>query len=78
MSAKHQIHESHDLRSRVHFVLAHNPFLGGRDIRCEIVDDDVVLKGCVRTYYQKQMAQESLRKVRGIKRITNELAVVQN
>lgn len=78
MSIKYHFHDAHELQLRVHFVLANNPYLGGREIQCEIVDDDVILKGCVRSYYQKQMAQESLRKIEGIRRITNELAVVQS
>lgn len=77
MSTTYRIDEVHDLQYRVHFVLSRNPYLGGRAIQCEIVDEDtVILKGCVKTYYQKQMAQESLRKLNGIRRIANELAVV--
>ncbi len=76
MSVKYQFHEAHDLEHRVHFVLSRNPYLGKRDVRCEIVDQDVVLKGSVRTYYQKQMAQESLRNISGVRRIMNELEVV--
>lgn len=68
--------DAHDLHFKVHFVLTHNPYLAGRDIRCEIVDADVTLKGIVRSYYQKQMAQESLRRIGGIHRISNEIAVV--
>lgn len=79
MSINFRIHEAHDLQFRVHFVLSRNPYLGGRVIQCEIADQDVViLKGNVRTWYQKQMAQESLRKVDGIRKITNELAVVRS
>ena len=79
MAITYRIHEAHELQFRVHFVLSRNPYVGGRDIRCEIVDEDIViLKGCVRTYYQKQMAQESLRKLEGIRRIANELDVVRS
>jgi osmotically-inducible protein OsmY len=35
-----------------------------------------VLRGIVRSYYQKQLAQESLRAISGVARITNELEVV--
>ena len=76
MSAKYILHDAHDLQNRVHFVLARDPYIGGRDVQYEIIDRDVLLKGCVRTYYQKQMAQESLRKIDGIRRIVNELNVV--
>ena len=76
MSVKYQIHDAHDLQLQVHFVLSRNPYVGHHNIRCEIVDEDVVLKGSVKTYYQKQMAQESLRKITGIRRVMNELSVV--
>jgi hypothetical protein len=76
MSINYRIDEAHDLQFRVHLVLARSPYVGRRGIQCEIVDENIViLKGSVLTYYQKQMAQESLRKLEGIGRITNELAV---
>lgn len=76
MAAKYHFHEAHDLHYRVHFVLSCNPYLAGRVIHCKIIEQDVILIGCVKTYYQKQMAQESLRKIDGIRRIRNELDVV--
>ena len=76
MSTKYQIHEAHDLHAHVHFVLSKNPFVGLRDVQFEIDQQDVILKGAVKTYYQKQMAQESLRGVQGIRAISNQLTVV--
>jgi osmotically-inducible protein OsmY len=69
--------DAHDLHFKVHFVLTHNPYLNGRRIDYEIDEADVTLKGVVRSYYQKQMAQESLRRINGIRRISNEIAVVR-
>lgn len=76
MSVKFQFHDAHDLQHRVHFVLSRNPYVANREISYRIVDEDVVLTGSVRTYYQKQMAQESLRNLGGVRRIYNELTVV--
>ena len=76
MTIKYEIHDAHDLSNRVHIVLSRNPYLHRRPVRFEVIDQDVVLKGSVRTYYQKQMAQESLRQIHGIQRITNELQVL--
>jgi osmotically-inducible protein OsmY len=76
MSIKYQIHEAHDLHAHVHFALSQNPFVRLRDVQFEIHRQDVVLRGAVKTYYQKQMAQESLRRVKGIGAISNELTVV--
>ena len=75
MSVKYHLHEAHDLQHRVNFVLKNCPYLVRRDIQCEIIDQDVVLKGSVRTYYEKQMAQEALRKVTGVRSVLNELTV---
>lgn len=78
MSTTYRFDDSHDLILRVHFVLSRNPYLGRSEIQCEVIDANVVLTGRVRSYYQKQMAQESIRIIEGIKRIRNELAVVRS
>ena len=41
----------------------------------EAADGHVVLKGHVRSYFQKQMAQEAIRRVDGVQRIENMLEV---
>ena len=76
MSPQYQFHDAHDLSYRVHIVLTRNPYLRRRAVRFEVINQNVVLKGAVTTYYQKQMAQESLRQIPGIQRITNELQVI--
>ncbi len=78
MSAKYQFHEAHDLHFHVHFVLSNNPYVSRRKLQCEFVDEDLVLRGTVKTYYQKQMAQESLRKINGVRRIINELVIADD
>jgi osmotically-inducible protein OsmY len=55
--------------------LEQNPHLLGRNLRFEASDGRVTLKGIVRSYYQKQMAQESLRDVAGVDAIENQLEV---
>jgi len=42
-----------------------------------VTDDEVRLTGRVRSYYLKQVAQESLRGLQGLRRIHNELCVVR-
>ena len=75
MSIKYEIHDAHDLQHRVHFALTQIPYAACQQISYQIVDKEVVLSGTVRTYYQKQMAQESLRKINGLRRVRNELSV---
>lgn len=52
-----------------------NPHLKRRDLRFETHEGRVVLRGTVSSYYQKQMAQEALRRLQGVDRIENHLVV---
>ena len=63
------------LEDRVQDVIDHNPYLSRRKLRCETDKGHVVLRGTVRSYFQKQMAQESVRKIDGIVSIENNLVV---
>ena len=64
------------LDDRIFTALERNPHLMGRSLRFEAEQGKITLKGTVRSYYQKQMAQEALREVDGIAEIHNELEVV--
>ncbi len=63
------------LDDRVLTALERNPYITQRNLRFETDQGRVILRGVVSTYFQKQMAQESLRKVDGIHEIANELEV---
>jgi osmotically-inducible protein OsmY len=52
-----------------------NPNVQSRDLRFETAEGCVTLRGTVGTFYQKQLAQEALRRVHGVDRIDNELEV---
>ncbi len=52
-----------------------NPHLTGHQVFCYEEGGTVILQGRVRSYYQKQMAQEALRKLAGVERIVNDLEV---
>ena len=49
--------------------------VGGRGVRFELHGPEIVVRGIVGTYYQKQLVQESLRTIDGISRIHNEIEV---
>ena len=66
------------LEDRAQDVIDQNPYLTRRKLRCEAKEGHVVLKGTVRSYFQKQMAQESLRKLDGLVSIDNCLVVENN
>jgi osmotically-inducible protein OsmY len=52
-----------------------NPHLKQRNLRFETHEGKVVLRGTVSSYYQKQMAQEALRRLKGVDCIENHLVV---
>jgi osmotically-inducible protein OsmY len=63
-------------RHRVFSALEENVHLRGREFFLQADQGRVVLRGRVRSYYQKQMAQEALRGVDGVNEIANELEVL--
>ena len=65
------------LNDRVSTALERSPYLSRRNLRFENSGGRVTLRGVVNTYYQKQMAQEVLRRVDGVSHITNELEVAR-
>ncbi len=67
--------EMAELCQRVMHVLARSPYLPKNTLRFEAAEGRVVLRGVVKTYFQKQMAQEALRRVSGVKQIDNQVEV---
>lgn len=63
------------LNDRVSTALERNPYLAHRNLRFETQQGRVTLRGVVNTFFQKQMAQESLRHIEGVAEIANELEV---
>ena len=63
------------LDERVSTALAKNPYVPGRQLRFETSDGRVTLRGEVRCYFHKQMAQEMIRVVDGVQEIDNRITV---
>lgn len=63
------------LTDRVHSVLRDNPHVPHRNLRFEAHQGQVVLRGVVRSYYQKLMAQEALLGLEGVETVENQLEV---
>jgi len=64
------------LADRVDQAIQTNPYVNGRLLRFETDGSRVVLQGSVKSYFQKQMAQEAVRKVEGVEHIDNCLEVM--
>ncbi len=65
-----------NLLERVSSALRRDPYLSRRNLGFESLEGKVKLTGVVQSYYQKQMAQEVVRRVDGVERIENDLEVI--
>jgi osmotically-inducible protein OsmY len=63
------------LADRITSALQANPYLNGRTLRFETDGSRVVMQGVVKTYFQKQIAQEAIRRVDGALEVENCLEV---
>lgn len=73
----HEIHPPHELHDLINSTLRRDASSFGRNISFQVQGTEIVLDGVVGSYYQKQMAQESLRYIEGLYQITNRIRVVQ-
>jgi len=64
------------LFGKVTSALQKNPYVDFASMSCETKGGCVVLRGTVPSYFEKQMAQESIRSIEGIDKILNELEVL--
>ena len=64
-----------DLQARAEEALRTSPYLTGKILRLESHEGQVTLRGHVGSYFEKQMAQESLRHLDGLATIDNQLEV---
>lgn len=64
------------LAARIDQAIQTNPYVNGRTFRFETEGNRVVLQGSVKSFFQKQMAQELLRNVEGVEEIDNCLEVL--
>jgi hypothetical protein len=56
--------------------LRHNSYLALKNVRCDYCGGVLTLRGCLPTYYLKQLAQSAVARVAGVERIVNEIEVV--
>ncbi len=64
------------LEDQIHEALELSPYLTrSKGVRCETQEGRVTIHGEVGTFFQKQMATEVLRKLRGVGEIDNQLHV---
>jgi osmotically-inducible protein OsmY len=64
------------LHADVHRALVHNPYFAGNRLAIELRENEVVLSGELGSYFHKQMAQESVLSIHGVRRVHNQIRVV--
>jgi osmotically-inducible protein OsmY len=67
--------ESMNFQQRVDSAVHRSPHLMGRRLLVAANEGRVTLQGVVSSYYQKQMAQETIRRLDGVECIDNRLEV---
>jgi hypothetical protein len=60
---------------RLGAAIEQSPHLAGRQLRVDTESDQIVLEGVVGSYYQKQVAQETIRRIDSVRPIDNRLEV---
>ena len=63
------------LLHQVQGALSSSPYISDRQLHVEATDGLVRIEGTVGSFYQKQMAQEVVRRLDGVRRIENQLQV---
>jgi osmotically-inducible protein OsmY len=58
-------------------LLRTSPYKPIRRVACAYQDGLLVLRGRLRTYFHKQLAQEAVARVDGVRQVVNEIEVVQ-
>ena len=56
--------------------LRRNPYLALRNVSCEWRDGVLVLRGCLPSYYLKQVAQEVVARLDGVQAVDNQIQVM--
>jgi hypothetical protein len=58
--------------------LRSNPYLALKNVSCEFCEGVLTLRGCLPSYYLKQMAQTAVARLDGVDRIVNEIEVISS
>jgi osmotically-inducible protein OsmY len=62
-----------DLAERL---LRSNPYLALKNVSCDWLDGVLILRGCLPSFYLKQITQEVVASVEGVEHIDNQILVV--
>ncbi len=63
------------LTEQIETVAFHNPHLNVRKMRFAARGSEVVINGQVESFFEKQMAQETVKRIDGVQTVINQLEV---
>lgn len=66
------------LHQRIDEAILASPYLQQRQLKVQAKEGRVVLRGNLPSYFQKQIAQETIKRVEGVESIENEITVDWN
>jgi len=75
MSKHITIDHAHQLSQLVKHAISNSIMIASQNIQYEIEQEQVILTGIVNSYYEKQVAQESVSRVNGVGQVQNRLIV---
>ncbi|MGL4552830.1 MAG: BON domain-containing protein [Gemmataceae bacterium] len=58
--------------------LRSNSYLALKNVSCEFREGVLTLRGCLPSYYLKQMAQTAVARMDGVDRVVNEIEVISS
>lgn len=73
--AAHATARDEDVFQRVSKALAASGYFQLQRVQVSVHEGFVALRGCVTTYYQKQLAQEAAKRVDGVETLRNDIVV---
>jgi osmotically-inducible protein OsmY len=53
-----------------------NSYLALKNVSCEYCEGVLTLRGCLPTYYLKQMAQTAVAQIEGVRQVVNQIQVL--
>lgn len=75
MSQLINIDGAHQLDELIRHAISQSSLAARQNVRYEVEQEQVFLTGIVNSYYEKQLAQESIGRIQGIRQVHNRLNV---
>lgn len=76
MSPHITIDHAHQLSELIRQAISTSVLVANQNVQYQIEQEQVVLTGIVNSYYAKQLAQESVSRIQGVRQVHNRLTVM--